>query len=386
MMDTIPAFEPGQPPRGAVKPVVAYDFLQVHGGAEAVSKLLARRLEAELLVHSHAETLAPSRDVIPEFHALTSKLTSHAAVPRALAAWYSFERLAPREDVASVLFSGHYAPLSWAAFPGARKVLYLHAFPLPWLAGAWNASGARHDIVRRLAVPALALYQARYLRAAQNMDAVLANSAFTARCFRRLTGLPAKVIHPPVAGEFLGLHGAYADDGYWMSWARHEPGKRIDRIVRAFVHMPDERLVIAGDGSQSSRLKALAHGAVNIRFTGTLDRSALLQCIRGAAGALHVAAHEPFGLAVAEALAAGRYVIAANGGGVNDLVRPDSFARLISPDPSVEEIIEAVREGRARLARHEVIRPQPPVLAPAQFASVIGQALQVPGYKSTGSS
>jgi glycosyltransferase involved in cell wall biosynthesis len=103
------------------------------------------------------------------------------------------------------------------------------------------------------------------------------------------------------------------------------PYKRVDLIVRAFAAMPEQRLVVIGDGPDAAKVRAAAtvHGraAPNVEFTGHLTREALRERLRGAR-AFIFAAQEDFGIAPVEAQACGVPVIAYGTGGIAETVAP----------------------------------------------------------------
>lgn len=359
--------------------VVAYDFVQVNGGGEQVSRMLARELSAEMLVHSvSTEFRDEPRDDV-HVRSLSSRATSRRRIPRALSAWTAFETMHRHEDVDAVIFAGHFAPLSWHAFPNACRILYLHSLPLPYL----HQTGGRtaldlSGLGAILLNPAMKLLGRRYTSAVANMHHVFANSAFVAERLQDAAGRPARVLHPPVDDRFFRAGEGRPGGNYWLSWARHEPMKRIDRLIDAFRRMPDQRLVIAGSGSCTAQLMARARDFDNIEFTGTLDTGALVERVRGAIGALHVSHMEPYGIAIAEAVAAGKFVIAADGGGVREIVTTPSDGMLIAADPSPEQIVEAVRQSGLHIDRRERQPVSSHLVRVPQFVSTIRTALTHP--------
>ena len=88
--------------------------------------------------------------------------------------------------------------------------------------------------------------------------------------------------------------------------------KRMDVAIRAFnaLGLP---LVVVGDGPEARRLARLA--GPTVRFTGRLPDAAVAELLRSCR-ALVIPAAEEFGIAAVEALASGRPVMAAQGGGV----------------------------------------------------------------------
>ncbi|RPK54701.1 putative glycosyltransferase EpsF [Streptomyces sp. ADI96-02] len=95
------------------------------------------------------------------------------------------------------------------------------------------------------------------------------------------------------------------------------PGKRFDVLVRAVAALPGARLLLAGDGPEAGRLRALAGrlGAANrIRFLGECGDGrgpvpGVPELLSAVDAFVSVSREESFGLAAVEALAAGLPVL-----------------------------------------------------------------------------
>ena len=154
-------------------------------------------------------------------------------------------------------------------------------------------------------------------RTGNNPDLMAANSTYVRKRIRRIYGRDAIVIHPPVnISEFPRV--AQKDD-YYVTASFLAPYKRTDLIISAFNSMPDRRLVVVGDGQELKKLKPFAKP--NITFTGFLNRQDYIKTV-SEARAFVFAGCEDFGIALAEAQAAGTPVIAFGRGGASDIVRP----------------------------------------------------------------
>ena len=90
---------------------------------------------------------------------------------------------------------------------------------------------------------------------------------------------------------------------------RLERYKRVDRIVRAMVHLPaDHHLDVVGAGPARDELEQLAGRLVpdgRVVFHGRLSDDEFAARLAGAAATVSASAHEAFGMAVADAVAAG---------------------------------------------------------------------------------
>jgi glycosyltransferase involved in cell wall biosynthesis len=217
-------------------------------------------------------------------------------------------------------------------------------------------------------------------------DAVVGVSNFTADTYRRLAHLPD--------GRVFAVHNAVDSQEFTPERAaagremmRHELGlpetavvigcvarlmrwKGQDTLLEAFARLrsryPMARLVLAGRSADSApdgfggdyrdylerRLKTLQLEDVVV-MPGFVPRGRMPEFF----GALDVLAHpatdEPFGLAVVEAMAAGRPVVAGRGGGVLEIIRDGVDGLLVAQDDAAQitAAIEAVLTEPARASQ-----------------------------------
>ena len=103
--------------------------------------------------------------------------------------------------------------------------------------------------------------------------------------------------------------------------ARLEPQKDHANLLRALAQIPDADLVLAGDGSLRSQLEDQAKTlgvASRVHFLGR--RKDVAELLQMADIYVHPAAFEGFGIAAAEALSAGKPVVASNVPGLAQVV------------------------------------------------------------------
>lgn len=327
---------------------VLHDYLQVNGGAERLVIALANGLQGFALgVSGIYPAFRESGDcgrLQPQVLG-AAHLRLLPRIPRALATFT--QPPAALRAAQQVIYSGLYAPLAAPRQAHGQRIYYCHTPPR----FAFDQNERYLARAPAVARPALRLaierYRQAYLHALQRMDRVLTNSLHVRERLLEQTGIAAEVVYPPIdtaAFRFLG------QQGYYLSLGRLEPNKRIDRIVRAFLGMPDKQLVVASGGSQLAALKALANGAPNIRFAGWLDEAALAQLVGNAIAALYVPQDEDFGMSAVEAMAAGKPLIGVDEGGLRESVVDQRTGFLLPADPSVKTIADAVGRMTAPLA------------------------------------
>jgi glycosyltransferase involved in cell wall biosynthesis len=250
---------------------------------------------------------------------------------------------AVRLSGARVLHAHNLNPtLGWRALAaareaGARVVLHLHQYRIVCAIGVCFTRGAectrchgrntlpgvrlncRGSLPEAVAYGAsLALWQRRL---AELTDAVIVPSAFARERLREL-GAPldwnrVHVLPPPVRAVVAESRAASGD--YALVVSRLAAEKGVDVAIDA-CRTAGMGLVIAGEGPERDALQAHAEGS-EVRFVGHVDDTELAALRAGAAIALVPSrSAETFGLAAAEAMAAGLPVVASRVGALPELV------------------------------------------------------------------
>jgi glycosyltransferase involved in cell wall biosynthesis len=206
-------------------------------------------------------------------------------------------------------------------------------------------------------------------RLADQVDAFVTPSRFAHARLRDLGApLGATSVVPHVV---RGLADAPpARGGHALLAARLVPEKGVDVAIEA-CRRAGLPLVIAGEGPERARLEAQTTAADGVTFAGRLDRAALDRLRRDAAVALMPSlSAETFGLAAAEAMAAGVPAAASDLGALPELVPGDWLAPPGDPSAlagAIKRVIADAGAGARALDRaREVCAPQ--VVAPALAA------------------
>jgi glycosyltransferase involved in cell wall biosynthesis len=233
------------------------------------------------------------------------------------------------------------APMSkyFVPEPDQRVVHYPHS-PPRWLYDLFRERTGRFDYpLVGFTVQAYALlWRALDKSAVEHVDRFVANSELVRDRIQRYYGREAAVVYPPVTGDWR----SDGDDGYFVTWSRLDPEKRIDLVVEAFQEL-DEQLVVAGDGEQRERIEELAAGHDNIDIRGYVEDIESL--VSRATAVVYAPTHEDFGLVGAEALTAGKPLLGVDEGFTRHQVEEGVTGHTF--DPTVESLRAAVRDFEA---------------------------------------
>ncbi len=237
-----------------------------------------------------------------------------------------------------IIYSGFYTPLAVNQAQG-YNLLYCHT-PPRFIYDQYDFYRQQIPAVLRPVLQAFVNYlKPRYEAAVAQMDAVVCNSENVQARIRQHLGIEATVVYPPCDTEHLRFQG---QGDYYLSTARLDPLKRVDKIIAAFLQMPEKKLVVASGGSELPKLKQMAAGANNIHFSGWLSDRELQEHIGKAIATLYLPSDEDFGMSPVESMAAGKPVIGVAEGGLLESIIDGQTGLLLKPDFGVEEIITAV--------------------------------------------
>jgi glycosyltransferase involved in cell wall biosynthesis len=328
---------------------IFHDYFSIRGGGERLVLDLARGLEAAVVTGYRTNDSYPESDFPADYRELSAIRIPGTRGLTALSLAFAFARARPlAANYGTRIFSGVTAPFAAPPLsaPG-RNIFYCHTPPrflYDQRAGYVAGMSAANKLAFAVAAP---LFQRDYERTIGNMHVVVANSENTRRRIRRYLGRDSLVVYPPVDTEAFGWG---EPQGYYLSTARLSPLKRVDRIVDAFLALPDKRLVIASGGEQNAELRRRAAGAPNISFTGWTSDAQLRELVAGAIATVYVPVDEDFGMSAVESMAAGKPVIGVAEGGLLETVVPGETGILLPSDFRPADLAARVRTLDARAA------------------------------------
>jgi glycosyltransferase involved in cell wall biosynthesis len=172
--------------------------------------------------------------------------------------------------------------------------------------------------------------------ASRRVTAYVANSQLTRQRIADFYGRDATVVHPPV--DVDRFRRSPAPEDYFLLVGEVTAHKNTE-VALAAAKRAHVKVKVVGDGPDLGRLR---HRFPDASFLGRVDDRRLIELYAGCR-ALVVPAIEEFGIAMVEAHASGRPVVAAAKGGALEIVEDGETGALFRPG-SVGELAEALRQ------------------------------------------
>ncbi|WP_435154296.1 glycosyltransferase [Haladaptatus sp. DFWS20] len=179
------------------------------------------------------------------------------------------------------------------------------------------------------------------------VDTFVANSELIRDRIKRYYHRDAEVVYPPVTGDWRNE----GDEGYFVTWSRLAPEKRMPLLAEAFTEL-DERLVMAGNGADREKLERIACGHGNIEVRGFVEDIESL--VARSTAVIYAPVQEDFGLVGAEALMAGKPLLGVNEGFTKYQVETGVTGEVF--EPTVESVRDAVRSFNSDKYDSDVIQ------------------------------
>lgn len=188
-------------------------------------------------------------------------------------------------------------------------------------------------------------------------DRLLAVSPSLQAQMKRHFGVESEVVSDMVSDVFLqpAIPEKTAKPFVWLAVGSLIQRKGYDVLLEAFAELGGtEQLIIIGSGPENLHLHALASQfgiADRVRFTGMLDKQAIVSLMQESHAFVLPSRGETFGVAYIEAMAMGLPVIATHCGGPEHFVKPEN-GLLVDID-NVEQLTKAMRQMETAIDKYE---------------------------------
>jgi glycosyltransferase involved in cell wall biosynthesis len=318
---------------------ILHDYLQVNGGAERLVLTVANRLPNFKLgisgIYRHYDQSAFLN--IGDYEIFSNQFNFLPRIPRALIAFSQNRTELVKSKI--VIYSGIYSPLAIHSQCEGKSFYYCHTLPRFAFDKEDYYLQSINPLVRKISKKIISTYKISFIKSIKSINKIFVNSSHTQANLQKYVGLDSTVIYPPIKTDYFKWKG---QSNYYLSLGRLEPKKRIDKIILAFLNMPDKKLVITSGGSQYKYLKNLANNAQNIFFTNWVPDNTLFDLIGNAIACIYIPEDEDFGMSAVEAMSAGKPIITTNEGGTGETVVNYETGIVLPKNPSIDTLVTAI--------------------------------------------
>ncbi len=334
-----------------MKLAIFHNFMDNIGGAEIVTLILARELNADVYTTNIDEEKIKKMGFSNINIISIGKIPLNAPFRQQLALW-KFRKLNLREKYDFFIIAGDWAMSG--AVKNKPNLWYVHS-PIREI---WDS----YKYVRNNLVPFplraifdLWVYYNRYLnkKYLNHVEKIACNSKNTQNRVKKFLKKDAIVINPPVETSKF----KYKKTGnYWLSVNRLFAAKRVDMQIKAFKKLPKEKLIIVGSYENSRHFKQYANyinkiKPRNVEILSWVDDKKLIELYANCKGLIATAMDEDFGMTPVEVMASGKPVIACNEGGYKETIINGKTGILID-NVDVDKLANAIKEVGKELAKN----------------------------------
>ncbi|MBI1862735.1 glycosyltransferase [Candidatus Microgenomates bacterium] len=325
--------------RNSRKPRIAIyaDPLMGNSGASKVTIDLANALDADIITAGFNKDLAVQLNKTVKVHDIGNlTITKNHPVGFLFEAPLRFI-FCPRYDYDIKMFIGLYSIYAsrrddnniWFSFTPNRIMYDLKEWKLK------NATLFR-GLMLRLHI---ALFKAVDQKVVKNNFAyITAQTQVAQKRIKKYYSKNAEIVYSPV--KTSNFHFATFSD-YYLSVSRLSQEKRVDLIVKAFKQLPNQKLLVVGEGPEKEKIMKLIGDSKNISLKDSVNDKELIGLYANCLATIYMPIDEDYGLVPVEGMASGKACIASDEGGCRETVIEGNTGYLIKP--TVDEIVKTVR-------------------------------------------
>lgn len=326
------------------KIAVVHDHLGWPGGGERTALTIALELGADFITaYAHPQTYPEYQKQLGRKLVTLSEKVVNLEVVRFFwlrGLFWRNQKILKKYDI--LIASGQAATEAVAKYADSEaiKILYNHTPPRRIFDLYKKSKQGYKCFLRPLYAVFARYWKWVYLKAMRKIDIDIANSENVRRRMKEYAGEEVDcVIWPPILTEKFKW---ISQGDYFLSWARVDEHKRVDLIVKAFMKMPEKKLIVASGGSELEKVREMAKNCPNIKIVGWIDDAELFDLVGRCRAAIYIPINEDAGMTHLEANAAGKPVLGVAEGGLLETMIDNETGILIKPNPAESDIIKAV--------------------------------------------
>ena len=339
-----------------MKIAILHDYFDKMGGGERLVIELAKTLNADIYTGfvDYSKTYEGIKQL--KVHELIKPVKN--PVIRTIKLIKAFSSLNISDKYDYFILSGTYA--IYASKNHHPNLWYCHT-PARWLYSQREWFYKNSNMIKKIILLLLEKYvKPKDQEAVKNIDKIAANSRNVANRIRKFYGSEyfkkTKVVYPFVdIKKFVWI----GQKDYYLSYGRVDKLKRVEMIVRAFLKMPNKKLIVASSGPELNKIKGIAKDHKNIEILGYVSDKELRNLVGNCIATIYIPVDEDFGMTPVESMSAGKPCIGVNDGGLKETIIHKKTGYLCPKNLTYDDVKEAVEwmtKARALKMKNECIR------------------------------
>ncbi len=322
------------------KTIILHDYLMHRGGGERLILTLAEAFDAPLVTGF----INPNSFKGEDFGVETISLGKPISYPgfRYLGIQYRFRHktdFLKNYDIA--IFSANCIAAARNCRKDTLKIFYCHT-PIRNAYDLYEFHLSRMPWWKKVPYIIFCKFiRFNYKRDLRFIDVVVVNSKNVQDRVKRYLHRDSVIVYPPIDTEKFKW---ISQGDYYLSYARVDLVKRVVDIARAFLEMPDKKLIIASTGTEVEKLQELISRAPNITYVGCVTDDELRKLVGNCIATIYIPKDEDFGMSPLESMSAGKPCIGVAEGGLLETISDGIDGVLIPKNPSTKDIIDGVKK------------------------------------------
>lgn len=326
-----------------MKTAIFYDTIVSHGGAEKVAIDLATCLSADLITSGFNKT-------IREFNNLPIKVIDignwtyrwNKTISYLLEVPLRFFLNRNRFSYDLYIYSG--ANSIYSSRKGNKNIWYCHS-PNRNLYDLKNQNLIHSSLLKRLLVSAyikIFTYLDQYV-VRNHITKIVTNSKIGKDRVQKYYGRTSTFIYP---GIDISRYRFGKIRDFFLAISRLYPAKRMTLIAKAFTRLPQEKLILVGEGPEEKNIREIIKNSPNITLKSGITDRELRELYATCKAVIYIPKDEDFGLVPIEAMASGKISFVSNEGGCVETIEHHKTGFHIRP--TEDDLIKKIKKVSAQ--------------------------------------
>ena len=321
------------------KTLFVHDYFQYYGGGERLVLSLIQKSDILVtsFINNKFKNINKKKFKILEINKKIRNKISKIFLPYY---FYSFKNKIYHKNA---FISGNYS-IFFDTKNIKNKIYYCHSLPKIFFD---YKNFYKYNLIFKIFISLISfIFKPFYFYNLRKFDKIIVNSKYTKNKLSKYDLNKIKVIYPPIKNFYSNK---FSKKKFFLSNARHEIDKNIDKIIIAFNKMPDFELIITSSGSQTNSLKKLVlKNYSKIHFFGNVSENKYKRLLNECVATINLGSNEDFGMSAIEGMSCGKPAFVINQGGYKETCKNNYNCVFINKYKIEEDLIYKIKNTASK--------------------------------------